>query len=72
MYLPIGLFCGLLARFIPFIVLITIVCSLAVILGDPWLYVVHKWRPRLIPALKFNFMNFTLILFIMDPGASTP
>jgi hypothetical protein len=39
-------------------------------LGDPLVFALHKFRPALVPMEKFNFMNFTVCLWVLDPRKS--
>lgn len=35
--------------------------------GDPLVFTLHRLKPELVPTEKFNFMNFTLCLWVLDP-----
>ncbi len=66
--LPVGLITALLSSWgVPFIWLVTFVTSLIVALfGDPFVYILHKVTPSIIPVKKFSFMNFTLLIFVIE------
>lgn len=40
---------------------------LVLIVGDPLVFALHKLKPALVPTERFNFMNFTLCLWVLDP-----
>jgi len=35
--------------------------------GDPLVFTLYKLKPALVPTERFNFMNFTLCLWVLDP-----
>jgi len=40
---------------------------LVLVAGDPLVFALHKLKPALVPTEKFNFMNFTFCLWVLDP-----
>lgn len=46
----------------------TIFLGLAVAVGDPLVFTLHKLKPALVPTERFNFLNPTLVLFVFDPN----
>ena len=45
----------------------TLLFSLGIIVGDPIVFVLHRIMPRLIPVEKFNFFNFIVFIFVLNP-----
>jgi formate/nitrite transporter FocA (FNT family) len=39
--------------------------SLAIIVGDPLVYVLYKYNPSLVPVEKFRFVNFSFLLYVV-------
>ena len=66
-FLPFGLVCAFLSRFIPFIGLFTLMCALFVIPGDPLVWILSLAAPRAVPVAKPGFMNFVLIMWVLRP-----
>ncbi len=65
--LPIGLIGSFLSGLgVPFAGWFTILCSLLVVVGDPFVFVIHKVKPNLVPVEKFSIFNFKLIIFVLD------
>lgn len=66
---PISLIVYLLARIgVPFVGLIEILLSLAVVVGDPLVYIAHKiLPPGIIPVEKPKFLNFNIFIFVTMP-----
>lgn len=48
--------------------LATIFFGLGLAVGDPLVFTLHRLKPALVPTEKFNFINFALILFVLDPN----
>lgn len=46
----------------------TLILALGIMVGDPILFFLNKIKPGLLPVEKFNFLNFTMILFVLDPA----
>lgn len=66
-FLPIGLLCAFLSsKGVPFVGLITIFFALAIVLADPIVYAIHKVKPELVPVKKFGFINFALLIYVID------
>jgi hypothetical protein len=42
--------------------------SFGILVGDPVLFVLNKIKPGLLPVQKFNIVNFSTILFVLDPS----
>ena len=51
-----------------FISLVTIVFGLAIAVGDPLVFALHRTKPRLVPTERFNFVNVALVLYVLDPA----
>lgn len=66
-YLPLGLVCAFLSRFIPFIGLLALMCALLVLPGDPMVWILSLVAPRVVPVAKPGFMNFVLIMWVLKP-----
>ena len=46
----------------------TFLFALGIAVGDPLVYILHKQKPDFVPTEKFNFFNFALVLFVLDPA----
>ena len=68
LFLPLGLLTSALSRAgVPYIGLVSIVCSLFIIPGDPLLFIFHQLTgKKYVPVRKFNVLNFALIIFVID------
>jgi hypothetical protein len=65
--LPLGLTTALLSSLgVPYVGLFTILCSLLVVVGDPFVFILYKVKPNIIPVQKFSVLNFVLIIFVLD------
>ena len=42
------------------------VLSLMIAVGDPLVFLLHRQAPHLVPVDRFGFMNFKLVLFVLD------
>jgi hypothetical protein len=42
--------------------------TILVMLGDPFVFVLHKAKPGWVPVQKYNFLNFVPIVFVLDPN----
>ena len=63
--LPVVLFASLLARLgVPFAGLFSLLFSLLIVVGDPFVYVLHKVAPKWVPVKEFGFINFYAIIFV--------
>lgn len=70
--IPIGLLCLLVGKvaslFVPALGLFfRAIGALAVCLGDPLVYLLHRQFPDLFDIADFRFFNFTPLIFITDP-----
>ena len=65
MYLPLGIICGILARVIPFIGLITFVCAFFVAPGDPLVWAISLVKPEWVPMHKPPFFSMALIIWLL-------
>lgn len=45
-----------------------IVFGLALAVGDPLVFALHRAKPGLVPTEKFSFLNFALVLYVLDPA----
>ena len=67
--LPIGLGASFLSSIgVPFVGWFALAMALLIIAGDPFVFVLHKIKPEIVPVKKFNIINFTIILFVLDEG----
>ena len=58
---------------VPFAGWINILASLIVVVADPFMFVLHKVAPQLVPVRKYGFVNFvTLILVYVDDVYQMP
>lgn len=56
---------------VPFTGLITLLCCLPlVLLGDPIVFFIHKYKPNIIPLKEYSFFNFAIAIFVLDGGIS--
>ena len=42
--------------------------SVMIVVGDPLVYLLHRNRPSWVPVEIFKPMNFTMVLFVLDPA----
>lgn len=71
-FLPLGLIAALLSSLrVPCAWLFVILCSLAVVVGDPFVFILYKVKPNIIPVHKFGILNFVLIIFVLDETAAS-
>jgi len=63
--LPLGLICLTLANVIPYVWIISFMCSLFIIPGDPLVWVLSVLAPRAVPAEKPAFINPALIVWLL-------
>jgi hypothetical protein len=47
--------------------LMTFLLALAIAVGDPGIYFLHRNKPHLVPTHTFKPINLTLVLFVVDP-----
>jgi|WetSurMetagenome_2_1015567.scaffolds.fasta_scaffold237402_2 hypothetical protein len=68
LFLPLGLLTSSLNRVgIPFIGLISVVCSFFIVPGDPIVWIFDQLTGhKYIPVKDFQFLNFALILFVIN------
>ena len=69
--LPAGLILSLLGR-LPGIVrlsfgLMVPFCALFVAVGDPFVFIVHKIKPTIVPVENYGFLNFNYMIFVLKP-----
>lgn len=65
--IPLGLIASFLAGLgVPFAGLFAIMFSLLVVVGDPFVFIIKKIKPELIPVENFGLLNFSLIIFSLD------
>ena len=48
--------------------LYSLVAALGVTVGDPILFLLNKVKVGILPVEKFNFFNFSVMLFVLDPN----
>lgn len=65
--------CKIMSVFIPvlgqaFYGFVSFFLALGIIVGDPLLFALNRFKPGILPVQKFNFVNFTMILFVLDPA----
>jgi len=46
----------------------TIIFGLGIAVGDPLVFALHKLKPALVPTEKFSFINFAIVVFVLDPN----
>jgi hypothetical protein len=51
-----------------FYAMVSFFLALGIIVGDPLLLALNKFKPGILPLRKFNFVNFSMILFVLDPA----
>ncbi len=65
--LPLGLFMAFLNDLgVPLVWIFPVICSAMVAIGDPFVFILRKIKPSIVPVYRFNFMNFTLIIFVLE------
>lgn len=47
---------------------LSLIAMIFIIVGDPLVFFLRIQAPRLVPVEKFNFLNFTAIMFVLDPA----
>lgn len=63
--LPLGLLAIGLSRVgVPFVSLLSLMAAIAIVVGDPLLYLVSLFKPDIVPMKNFSPINFALILFV--------
>ena len=50
------------------VAIVTLIFALGIVVGDPLVYILHKNKPEFVPIEKFNFVNFVIVLFVLDPA----
>ncbi len=72
--LPLGLICAFLAKFIPFIGLLSVVIAILVVVGDPIVCILSLIVPGLVPMHKPGFFMFSLIIWLLktEEGMDVP
>jgi hypothetical protein len=72
-WLPLGFITGWLARIgIPVIGILSIVCSLVIVVGDPVVWIISKIKPDLVPVDCPKFLDFHLIVFVVKNPEAIP
>lgn len=68
--LPIGLVSIFLNELgVPFVWFLILMALVTIIPGDPLTFIIHKILPRLVPTDSYGFLNFRLIIFVLEPTA---
>lgn len=68
--LPVGLISIFLSELgVPFVWIITLMALVTIVPGDPLTFIIHKIAPKIVPLKNYGFLNFTLILFVLEPTA---
>ncbi|MHB1861339.1 MAG: hypothetical protein ACYCVL_00080 [Gemmatimonadaceae bacterium] len=49
------------------VAVVTFVSGLAIAVGDPLVFVLHRKNPARVPVEKFRPVNVVLVLFVLDP-----
>lgn len=67
------LICKMMSAFIAvlggaFYAMVSFFFALGIIVGDPILFALNKFKPGILPVQKFNLFNFSMILFVLDPA----
>lgn len=47
-------------------VIVQLVAMLIILPGDPFVFVLHKIKPILVPVENYRFLNFVLMTFVLD------
>lgn len=47
--------------------LTTMFLGLALAVGDPLVFILHRTNPAMVPTEKFKLLNFSLVLYVLDP-----
>lgn len=70
-FLPLGLVGGVLASMNNIVGLIgalfVLVAALAVMVGDPLIFFLHRSRPAWVPIDRYPFVGFCMILYVLCP-----
>jgi len=68
--LPIGLVAGWLSSLsVPFVGLISGLCALIIVLGDPLVYTLSRFKPEWVPIQRPNIFSLRIIVFVTSPFA---
>jgi len=51
---------------VPFAGVFAAVLSIMIIVGDPFVFFLHKARPEWVPVKEFSFVNFSVVMFVLD------
>lgn len=66
-FLPFGLACSWLSSIgVPWVGLFSLVAALFIVLGDPLVYLIHKWQPSFVPVQEYGFFNFQLVIYVLE------
>lgn len=47
--------------------LIALFWALFVAVGDPFVFIVHKIKPTIVPVENYGFLNFNYMIFVLKP-----
>lgn len=50
--------------------ILTIILALAISVGDPAIYFLHREKPHLVPLEVYKPFNVTMVLYVMDPASA--
>jgi hypothetical protein len=53
------------------VAMVALIFALGIVVGDPLVYILHKTKPAFVPTEKFNFVNFSIVLFVEAPSMVT-
>ncbi len=54
---------------VPFVWFIILMALITILPGDPLTFIIHKIAPKIVPTENYRFLNFILILFVLEPTA---
>ncbi|ETX08311.1 hypothetical protein [Candidatus Entotheonella palauensis] len=46
--------------------LMTFLCSFAIAIGDPLVFILHKFKPEFVPVDEYKFMNFRFVIMVLN------
>jgi hypothetical protein len=71
--LPIGLVTAWLSGMgVPWVGLVNFLFALMLVVGDPLVFILKKMKPEFVPVEKTGFVNFKLVIFIIDEPLQPP
>lgn len=66
-YIPLGILCAFLSeKGVPYVGWVTLATLFFIVPGDPLTFFVHKYKNSWIPVKEFKFLNFTMLIWVLD------